>query len=393
KYLGSLEFSCDVDAIPEGRFVFPHEPLVRITGPLLQAQIIETPLLNILNFQTLIASKASRVVSACEGDPVLEFGLRRAQGVDGALAASRAAYLGGCAATSNVLAGKRFGIPVKGTHAHAWVMAFDTEKEAFEAYADAMPNNCVFLVDTYDTVEGVKRAIEVGHELRKRGAEMVGVRLDSGDLAELSIAARNLLDEAGFPDAQVVASNDLDEHVVTSLKQQGARVGVWGIGTKLVTAFDQPALGGVYKLAGVQNEDGSWDYKVKLSEQAIKISTPGIQQVRRYMQDGEPVGDVLFEEQLGLDDAGECVDINDYQRPRKLAGLGHIDLLEPIFRAGKLVYDIPTLEQSRALAAEERAAFPRTMLRPLNPQLYGVNLDKRLFELKSRLVREARGHQ
>ena len=200
---------------------------------------------------------------------MLEFGLRRAQGIDGALAASRAAYIGGCAATSNVLAGKLFGIPVRGTHAHSWVMSFDNESAAFEQYAAAMPNNCVFLVDTYDTLDGVRKAIEVGHELRNTGHEMVGVRLDSGDLAYLSMEARKLLDAAGFPNAAIVASNDLDEGVIASLKDQGAQIAVWGVGTKLVTAYDQPALGGVYKLGAIQSDDGTWVPKVKLSEQAI----------------------------------------------------------------------------------------------------------------------------
>ena len=256
-YLSELEFSCDVDAVPEGTVVFPHEPMVRVKGPILQCQILETPLLNLINFQSLIATKASRITTATGGESVLEFGLRRAQGIDGALAASRAAYIGGCDATSNVLAGKLFGIPVKGTHAHSWVMSFDDELSAFREYAAAMPNNCVFLVDTYDTIQGVRNAIEVGKQLRESGHEMVGIRLDSGDLAYLSIEARNLLDEAGFPDAAIVASNDLDEGIIASLKDQGAKIAVWGVGTKLVTAFDQPALGGVFKLGAMRNETGS----------------------------------------------------------------------------------------------------------------------------------------
>jgi len=243
-YLKHLQFTCDIDAIPEGTLVFPHEPLVRVRGPIIQCQILETALLNIVNFQTLIATKAARICHAAAPEPVLEFGLRRAQGIDGGMAASRAAHIGGCTATSNVLAGMRYGIPVKGTHAHSWVMSFDTEEEAFEAYADAMPNNCVFLVDTYDTLEGVRTAVRVGKRLREKGHELVGIRLDSGDLAYLSIEARKILDEGGFPKALVVASNDLDEHIITSIKQQGGKVGIWGVGTKLVTAYDQPAMGG-----------------------------------------------------------------------------------------------------------------------------------------------------
>src|SRR2546422_1193636 len=264
-YLGTLRFSCDVDAIPEGTAVFPQEPLLRIQGPILQCQLLETALLNLINFQSLIATKAARVCLAARGEPVLEFGLRRAQGVDGALAASRAAYIGGCAATSNVLAAKLYGIPVRGTHAHSWVMSFDDEREAFRAYAEAMPNNCVFLVDTYDTLEGVRRAVEVGRLLRGRGHEMVGIRLDSGDLAWLSVEARKLLDAAGFPNAVIVASNDLDEHIIVSLKEQGARINVWGVGTKLVTA-DSAAVSCLVSLACelALNELGRDGVRIKL---------------------------------------------------------------------------------------------------------------------------------
>ena len=251
-FLCGMEPACDIDAVPEGTVVFPQEPLVRVRGPLLQAQLLETALLNIINFQTLIATKAARLVLAAQGEPVLEFGLRRAQGIDGALSASRAAYIGGCEATSNVLAGQLFDIPVRGTHAHSWVMCHDDELTAFREYARVMPNNCVFLVDTYDTLEGVRHAVDVGQELRRQGHELIGVRLDSGDLASLSIEARQILDEAGFPDAAIVASNDLDEHIVETLKQQGAKISVWGVGTRLVTGYDDPALGGVYKLSAIR---------------------------------------------------------------------------------------------------------------------------------------------
>src|SRR5580765_7038177 len=299
EYLRPLRFKCDLDAIPEGTVVFPQEPVLRVQGPILQCQLVESALLNFINFQSLIATKAARVCLAARGEPVLEFGLRRAQGVDGALSASRAAYIGGCASTSNVLAGKLYGIPVSGTHAHSWVMAFDDEREAFRAYAEAMPNNCVFLVDTYDTLEGVRRAVEVGQWLRKHGHEMLGIRLDSGDLAWLSIEARKILDAAGFPKAFIVASNDLDEQIIQSLKEQGAAITVWGVGTKLVTAYDDPALGGVYKLGAIRDEKGKWVYKLKLSEQSAKISPPGIQQVRRFRSEKEFVGDGIFDSERG----------------------------------------------------------------------------------------------
>ncbi|MCP4655205.1 MAG: nicotinate phosphoribosyltransferase, partial [bacterium] len=271
-YLGQLALRCDVDAVPEGTAVFPREPLLRIRGPLAQCQILETPLLTLLNFQTLIATKAARVAMAAAGDPVLEFGLRRAQGIDGGTSASRAAFVGGCAGTSNVLAGKRYGIPIKGTHAHSWVMSFASEPEAFAAYARALPNNCVFLVDTYDTLEGVRHAIAMGKWLRERGHEMVGIRLDSGDLATLSCEARKLLDAAGFPKASIVASNDLDEYEIARLKAAGAAIDLWGVGTRLATAYDQPALGGVFKLSAFREAGGSWRPVIKLSEERLKIS-------------------------------------------------------------------------------------------------------------------------
>ena len=388
-----LTFTCDVDAMPEGTVVFPHEPLVRVTGPIIQAQIVETALLNIINFQTLIATKAARVCQAARGDPVLEFGLRRAQGIDGALAASRAAYVGGCAATSNVLAGRLFGIPVKGTHAHSWVMSFGSEEEAFRAYAEAMPNNCIFLVDTYDTLEGVRRAATVGAELRERGHEMVGIRLDSGDLAYLSIEARTILDEAGFPGATIVASNDLDEHLLDSLKDQGATIGVWGVGTKLVTAFDQPALGGVYKLAAVRLPGKEWEFKVKLSEQAAKINTPGLLGVRRYARDGENVADCIYDTTQGVPDECVIVDPMDPTRRKRIAAdTPYRELLVPVLRGGKRVGDEPPpLDVVRKRVAEELEGFHAGIKRFANPHQYPVGLEFGLSERKTQLVLEARG--
>jgi nicotinate phosphoribosyltransferase len=392
EYLRRFEFTCDVDAIPEGTVVFPNEPLLRVTGPILQGQLIETALLNVLNFQTLIATKAARICLAAGDEPVLEFGLRRAQGVDGALAASRAAFIGGCAATSNVLAGQLFGIPVRGTHAHSWVMSFDEEPEAFRAYAEAMPNNCVFLVDTYDTLAGVRHAIEVGRGLRENGYEMAGIRLDSGDLAYLSIEARRLLDEAGFPKAAIVASNDLDEHIIASLKQQGARIGLWGVGTKLVTAFDQPALGGVYKLAALRERGGAWSYKVKLSEQAIKVSTPGVLQVARFSRAGEFIGDMIFDEAAGGSAARTLVDLADETRRKTIpADAARETLLVPVFRAGRQVYHPPALPEIRARAKAQLAAFHPGVKRLLNPHEYPVGLEPDLHTLRMNLIRQKRG--
>ncbi|MFQ5422541.1 MAG: nicotinate phosphoribosyltransferase [Phycisphaerae bacterium] len=392
EHLCETRLTCDVDAIPEGTVVFPHEPLIRVTGPIVQCQILESAILNMLNFQTLIATKAARVCIAARGDPVLEFGLRRAQGVDGALAASRAAYIGGCAGTSNVLAGRLFGIPVRGTHAHSWVMCFDSEPEAFAAYAAAMPNNCVFLVDTYNTREGVRRAIDAGRALRKRGHEMIGIRLDSGDLAYLSIEARKMLDAAGFERAAIVASNDLDEHIIASLKAQGAAICVWGVGTKLATAYDQPAMGGVYKLAAVRRPGGDWEYKVKLSEQAIKVSTPGFQQIRRYAKDGEYVADAIYDIHTGLSNGCTIIDPMDLTRRKVIPdGTTCEDLLVPVLRGGKLVYKSPPLNHIRRHARDQLARFHPGVKRFVHPHQYPVGLEKQLWDLKNELILKARG--
>lgn len=393
-YLGTLRLACDVDAIPEGTVVFAPEPLVRVQGPLLHAQLLETPLLNLINFQTLIATKAARVCLAAQGEPVLEFGLRRAQGIDGALAASRAAYVGGCAATSNMLAAKLYGIPARGTHAHSWVMSFDDEAQAFEAYAAAMPNNGVFLVDTYDTLAGVRRAVEVGRRLRERGHELIGIRLDSGDLAWLSHEARRLLDAAGFAHAAIIASNELDEHLIQSLKQQGAAINVWGVGTRLVTAHDQPALGGVYKLGALRGDDGRWHYKLKLSEQAVKTSTPGRLQVRRFGATDEFVADAIYDLELGAPAALTLVDPFDPTRRKRLAPeVPYEDLLVPVFRGGRLVYEAPGLAEIRARVQAQLARLPAGAKRFVNPHRYPVGLEQRLHELKTRLILQARGER
>jgi nicotinate phosphoribosyltransferase len=393
-YLRTLRLTCDVEGIPEGTVVFPNEPLLRVQGPILQCQLLETALLNLINFQSLVATKAARVCLAVRGEPVLEFGLRRAQGVDGALSASRAAYIGGCAATSNVLAGKMYGIPVRGTHAHSWVMSFDSETEAFETYAEAMPNNCVFLVDTYDTLEGVRRAVESGLRLRERGHEMVGIRLDSGDLAWLSIEARKILDAAGFPKAVIVGSNDLDEHVIASLKEQGATINVWGVGTKLVTAYDQPALGGVYKLTAIADEQGQWVYKLKLSEQTIKISTPGIHQVRRFRSGDEFIADAIYDVQRGAPESMTIVDPLDSTRRKHLAAGTHFeDLLVPLFRKGEPVYQSPTLQEIRERTDRQLAQFHSGVKRMLNPHQYPVGLELGLHDLKTELILKARGER
>jgi nicotinate phosphoribosyltransferase len=394
EYLKKLRLTCDVHAIPEGTVVFPQEPLLRVQGPILQCQLLETALLNFLNFQSLIATKAARVCLAAHEDPVLEFGLRRAQGVAGALAASRAAYIGGCAATSNVLAGKLFGIPVRGTHAHSWVMSFDEEREAFQAYAEAMPNNCIFLVDTYDTLEGVRHAIETGRWLRERGHELAGIRLDSGDLAWLSIQARKLLDAAGFQKAGIIASNDLDEHIIASLKEQGATVSIWGVGTKLVTAYDQPALGGVYKLGAIRDNHNRWNYKVKLSEQTAKISTPGIHQVRRFRANTRYIADAIYDVKLGAPKSLTIVDPLDLTRRKHIDTKASFeDLLVPVFRGGKLVYQVPPLAEVRQRTRGQLASFHSGVKRLMNPHLYPVGLELGLSNLRTKLILKARGEK
>ncbi|MFH0903435.1 MAG: nicotinate phosphoribosyltransferase [Pseudomonadota bacterium] len=390
--LREMPMALDVDAIPEGTVVFRQEPLVRVRGPVIPCMLAETPLLNMINFQTLIATKAARIVTATRGEPVLDFGLRRAQGIDGALTASRAAYIGGCAATSNVLAGRLLGIPVRGTHAHSWVMLFDTEREAFETYARALPQNCVFLVDTYDTLEGVRNAIGVGSWLRENGHELFGVRLDSGDLAYLSIEARKLLDAAGFQKTHIFATNDLDEYVITSLKEQGSKIAVWGVGTRLATAYDDPALGGVYKLAAVRRPGEKWNYRVKLSEQAVKTSTPGILQVRRFAAGTEMIADAIFDEERGWP-AGDysIVDPFDITRQKRIKrDTGYTDLLVPVLRAGKPVYESPLLATIRERALAQLALLPSGVKRFLNPHQYPVGLEQSLFDLKTRLVLGAR---
>lgn len=391
-FLGEMKFECDIDAVPEGTVVFPHEPLIRVKGPIYQCQLLETPLLNIFNFQSLIATKASRVKIAAQDDSVLEFGLRRAQGIDGALAASRSAYIGGCSSTSNVLAGKLFGIPVSGTHAHSWIMSFENEKEAFETYAKVMPNNVVLLVDTYDTINGIKTAIEVGKGLREQGKKFHGIRIDSGDLAYFSAKARVLLNEAGFQDTKVVASNDLDEHLIKSLKQQDAQIQVWGVGTKLVTAYDQPALGAVYKLSAIKDDQDEWQYKLKLSEQSIKINNPGIQQVKRFSKNGRFVGDMIYDESNAYGDQNMMIDPMDATRRRVFNKETFTEetLLVPVFEHGKNKYQPPTIHEIKTYCQDQLSKMDKGTLRFDYPHKYPVGLEASLHKLKTDLILKLR---
>jgi len=386
-YLDALELDLEIDALPEGTLVFPSEPILRVEGPLLQCQLVESALLNFINFETLIATKAARICQAAEGDSIMEFGLRRAQGTDGAMAASRAAFIGGCGSTSNVAAGQMFGIPVKGTHAHSWVMSFGTEQEAFEAYAEAMPDNCIFLVDTYDTHRGIERAIAVGRQLRERGSEMVGIRLDSGDLLSLSIDARRMLDEAGFPEAAIVASDELDEYRIAELKSAGTRINVWGVGTRLVTAFDNPALGGVYKLAAIQDAKGNWHPKLKISSDPAKTTLPGKLQTVRVFQHGEMTADFLVNEFEPLPPMLEGVDSRDLNHPLKANESAEtIPLLQPVISHGKRTAKAPPLAEAQQRTLHELSRLPEPFKRLHDPIPYPVAIERSLQDLRVRVA-------
>jgi len=388
KFLSEFQFSCDIDAMPEGSLVFPYEPLIRVKGPIWQAQLLESPLLNIINFQTLIATKASRICLAAKPDPVIEFGMRRAQGIDGAISASRAAYIGGCEGTSDVLAGKLFGIPVRGTHAHSWVMAFEDEKTSFETFAKVMPKGCIMLIDTYDSIEGVKRAIQVARDLKAKGFELSGVRIDSGDLAALSIEIRKILDKEGFLETQIMASNELDEYLIRDLKQQGAKITIWGVGTHLVTGKNQPALDGVYKLSAIQDAQKKWQYRLKLSEQTAKVTNPGILQVRRQFDGKHYLADAVYDELLGLPDPCTSIHFSD---PNEIASFSlseSTDVLVPIFREGKQVYKSPSIQNIQAKAFEELSRLPDTVQRFTNPQTFHTGLEKNLYAKKLEIIRK-----
>jgi nicotinate phosphoribosyltransferase len=354
-YLRDFRFTGQVDAVAEGTAVFAHQPMLRVCAPIIQAQMLETVLLNLMNFPTLVATKAARIAHAAGTDSVVDFGLRKAQGIDGGVTAARAAYIGGAAGTSNVLAGQLFGIPVSGTHAHSWVMAFDDEIDAFDAYAAALPDNCIFLVDTYDTIEGVKNAIRAGKKLRENGHQLAGIRLDSGDLAELAHTARRMLDEAGFTAAQVAASSSIDEQAITELKEKGAPIVLWGVGTKLITAQPDAALDGVYKLAAIRNDQGRWSYRMKLSDTPGKSTRPGVHQVRRFLDNDGPVADLLFDEAArAITWAGEAGNGGHY---RFDPDERHVDLLEPVIRNGQSVRSTPALADMQAYARKQFACF------------------------------------
>lgn len=388
--LHNFRFQGQVWALPEGTVVFPHQPLLRVCAPLPQAQLVESALLNILNFQTLIATKTARIT--CAAGPqsqVLEFGMRRAQGPDGAMSASRAAFVGGATATSNALAGMRYHIPVRGTQAHSWIMSFASELEAFRAYAGRYPDTALLLVDTYDTLQsGVPNAIQVARELAAEGHRLAGIRLDSGDLAELSIAARAMLDEAGFPDVRIVASNDLDEFLIESLRNQGARIDTWGVGTQLVTSKHEPALGGVYKLVSIE-ESGAWRDCIKISSNPSKVTNPGTKQVYRAVQQGQFVGDLLALASEPAPRSGDLLWDSLYQSPpRPLEAERFEPLLEKVMDDGRRLAPAPSLSQIQQRTHQQLACLPPGCLRLQNPALYAYGLTQQLHDLRSRLLLE-----
>ena len=395
EYLRTFSLRVDVDAVAEGAVVFPHEPIVRVMGPIMDCQLIETALLNCVNFETLIATKAARVCLAAHGLPVAEFGLRRAQGAGGGMWASRAAVVGGCASTSNVLAGKTYALPVSGTHAHSWVMSFPSELEAFRAYAREFPHNCVLLVDTYDVEQGIRNAITVGLEMRARGECLAGIRIDSGDLAWLAKMARRMLDEAGLDDCGIVLSNDLDEYTIQSILDEGAPVNSWGVGTKLACAFDQPTLGGVYKLSATRAPgQAEWVDRLKISESAAKLTVPGVLDVRRYYNDdGTIAGDMVFDVNAGVDEGQVIVDPLDSMRRKKLVGKRFSTMLEPLARNGQVVLDASdrSAMEAQRRCREGLACLDESQKRMLNPHTYPVGLEYGLCERRRALVGKLRG--
>lgn len=394
-YLADFRFSGSVYAIPEGTVIFPREPLVKVIAPIMEAQLVETAILNIINHQSLIATKASRVCWAARGDGIMEFGLRRAQGPDAGTYGARAAVIGGCIGTSNVLCGQLFDVPVKGTHAHSWIMSFPDEYTAFKTYADMYPSACILLVDTYDTLKsGVPNAIRVFQKMRDAGVKLsyYGIRLDSGDLAYLSKKARKMLDEAGFPDAVISASNDLDEYLIDSLKVQGAAITSWGVGTNLITSKDWPAFGGVYKLAAIMGEDGKFIPKIKLSENSEKVTNPGNKTIYRIYdkETGKIKADLicLVDEKFSENEPLLLFDpLEPWKKTKLKPGTYTMrELLKPVFVEGKCVYESPKVMDIRDYCQKELSTLWDETRRLVNPQEVYVDLSSKLYDIKIELL-------
>ena len=397
EYLSNFKFSGDIYAVPEGSLIFPREPLVKVVAPIMEAQLIETAILNIVNHQCLIATKAARVCYAAKGDNVMEFGLRRAQGPDSGTYGARAAVIGGCNGTSNVLAGQMFHVPVLGTHAHSWIMSFPDEYTAFRKYAELYPSACILLVDTYDTLKsGIPNAIRVFTEMRDAGIPLTyyGIRMDSGDLAYLSKQVRKMLDEAGFPDAVISASNDLDEYLIESLKLQGAAISSWGVGTNLITSKDNPAFGGVYKLAAIRTADGSFQPKIKLSENVEKVTNPGNKTFYRVYdkKTGKIKADLicLYDETFDESEDLKLFDPNAPWKKTRLPGGSYTlrEMLIPVIKAGKTVYTSPGVMEIREICNHEKDTIWDETKRFVNPQEIYVDLSQKLYDMKTALLNE-----
>jgi len=392
EYLSTLRFTGGVRAVEEGTLVFPEEPILTVEAPVLQAQLLETALLNIINHQTLIATKASRVCVAAEGAPVIEFGLRRAQGPDAGVYGARAAVIGGCRATSNVLAAKMFGVPPSGTMAHSYIMCFPDEYAAFAEYAKLYPDNCTLLVDTYDTLRsGVPNAIKLFKQLKaKPGWKGAEIRLDSGDLAYLSKRAREMLDEAGLADVRIIASNDIDEYVIDALKTQRARIDAWGVGTRLITGGDMPALGGVYKLSAFEGEAGALQPKIKLSDAVEKITNPGVKELYRFysVDTGKALADLiaLRGEKLDFQDGFTIIHPTERWKKTALTGFTARKLLTGIFKDGRQVCAPPSVADISAYRARELGTFWEEITRNQTPHIYKVDLSDGLYELKTGMI-------
>ncbi len=397
-YLSGFHFSGDIYAIPEGTVIFPREPLIKVVAPIMEAQLVETAILTIINHQCLIATKASRVVHAAQGNGVMEFGLRRAQGPDAGLYGARAAIIGGCVGTSNVLAGEMFDVPVLGTHAHSWIMSFKDEYTAFKEYARLYPDACTLLVDTYDTLKsGVPNAIRVFQEMRDEGIhpKSYGIRLDSGDLAYLSKKARKMLDEAGFPDAVIAASNDLDEFLINDLKIQGAAITSWGVGTNLITSKDCPSFGGVYKLAAIQNEEGVFVPKIKISENVEKITNPGNKTIYRIYdrETGKMRADLIcfVGEEYDTSEDLLLFDPNATWKKTRLEGGTYTmkEILKPVFIRGECKYTSPSVKEIAELCRQEKETLWDETKRLFNPHKVYVDLSQKLYDTKAELLNAA----
>jgi nicotinate phosphoribosyltransferase len=391
-----IRFTGDIWAVPEGTVVFPNEPLIRVIGPIAEAQILETTLLAMVGHQTLIATKAARLKIATRDAPVVDFGTRRAHGVEAALYGARAAYIGGCEGTSNVRAGKLFGIPVRGTHAHSWVESFDEEIESFRAFSEVFPDNCVLLVDTYDVSEGVRNAIQVAKEMRKAGKALKGIRIDSGDLAYYSKIARDMLDGAGFPEVKILASSDLDEWLIETLRDQGARIDIWCVGTKLITSYQTPALGVVYKLMAADRGDGTLVPKIKISQNPEKVTNPGVKKIIRfYNVKGHMMGDLLTDVDEKVPESVPVIahhPMYDYMKKTYKPPYYAKEIMVPIFKQGRQVYDPPPLNRVKEHAEGELQSLEAETKRFVNPHIYKVSLSDDLHHVKKRLLTSHQGN-